>query len=351
MVIIDTSSLIEFVQGEERHISPKDFDNLLDIREGIINTIESLVIYEKNYIDGPSIDRNIPKFELLKYLSTFFTKIPLSEEEEKSIYISTKPMIDKIINNPNFSLKFNDYNQSWMKNEMGLHYGFPSAQFFDIEFLLPSHLKKLALKLKDTFKLNQTYSEAACISIIRAFYYMSLQRKYSCNLVLHPMKGSFQSQNSNQYSLNIIDLFEDTVRKEFYNRKNKWLSKASIDLKIPMISSYVLKKSNNWKEVIDNTIELRDSKEARYFRQGMNELIQTIRENDNFSLDKILSNLEKAQKKWSQNLGESLSPKRKISFSIPIVNIGTEFEIQDIDFTKSTDEKILLFIHEVLKKS
>jgi hypothetical protein len=63
-----------------------------------------------------------------------------------------------------------------------------------------------------------------------------------------------------------------------------------------------------------------------------------------------MAELDSALEKWRKTL-KTDKQKKKITFSIPIVNVGSDLEIPVPNFRKSPGEKILVFIQAPLPQA
>jgi hypothetical protein len=115
---------------------------------------------------------------------------------------------------------------------------------------------------------------------------------------------------------NILGMFDSTVRKAFYERKKRWLGRSDMSINIPMLTSYVLNKCRSWEGLSSVIRDVRESKDARLFREGLNELLDAVRSHDNLQADSIFSELSAAADQWSRHL--QVRPESSIGMSVPI---------------------------------
>ena len=348
-VLIDTSSLISFAKAAKLEFPPKNNTTFSKVQPGLESTIEALVLYDNIWVDGPSINRNRKVYPYLDSIISHCKILELNHSDEQLAYSSINELYNNIQGDSKTINLFRGYTEDWLSNECLISYIYPSAKWVDVENDLPENLKQIAKKLRIKLGEFVPFSGAACLAIIRTIYYQALQRKYGTDLLLHPWKGAFYEQNG--YGANIINMFDEGVRNAFYRRKEKWLGGKELEIKFPLITQHVLKQSKSWEDVLNKSIELRLSKEAKGFRQAVNDLVSALKNNDNVLVDEILSSLDSAQVIWKKQLGGPLHPERKITFTVPFINVGTEFRIKNKLWRNRSGDKILIFIHKLLRYS
>lgn len=349
-VILDTSSLISFTLASKYHeFPPGDLSGFHRLERGFDNTIEALVLYENIWIDGPSYQRNLEKYPELKSIVKHCRVIELDAADEQEAYRSIYELQNHIQGNSLTVDLFRGHTQTWMTDECDAGRTYPSSRWSDIENVLPENLREFALLLRSNLGKFIPYSGAACLAILLTFYYQSLQRMVGADLLLDPWKGYFYEQRGT--APNILDMFDKSVRVAYYERKKKWLGREKIEIVFPLLTQFVFNKSNSWRDVLDISIQLRHSKEAITFRKGMAQLTEAIETNDNKLVDESISSLQNAQEIWSRRLGAPLVPDRTISITVPFIEVGTEFTIPNISIQKRASDKILVFIHLLLRHS
>jgi len=348
-VVLDTSSFLAFCGSQRFNFPVEKFSGFYRVQPGFENTLEAIILYDLVHLDGPSIRRNDYAIETFEGLKDVVKLIELSPKDEGNCYSSILELTNHIDANPNITDLFRGHTQTWMTDECGAGHTYPSSSWSDVERVLPENLLQIAQELKISFGSYLPFSGAACLALIRTFYYQGLQKQLGYNLLLDPWKGYFYENAS--YGSSIVNMFDKTVRDNFIQRKRKWLSNQEVNIKIPMLSQYILNKIKSWDELLPICLDLRQSNLAIAFREGITHLVDAIEKNDNIMVDEILSSLEWAQVSWSKNLSSTIQPKEKVTFTVPIINLGTEFNIKDPLLTKKPADKILIFIHELLRGS
>jgi hypothetical protein len=331
--------LIAFAMATSSLRKPAERDHRLE--GGLSNTIDALVLYERVKVDGLSCERNIPKYPGLIPLLPHFEVVRLTHDEEQGAYGSIEALRDHIQGSAESADLFRGHTEAWMTAECNGGYPYPSARWDDVEMGLPDDLKHWAQLLRGTAIWG-----AACVSLLRTFYYQSLQEMIGGDLLLDPWKGAFYDRDKGP---DILAIFDEKVRLEFIERKKKWLGVKPVDFSCPLLTSYVLNKSNQWSDVIKITLDLRDSKEARSYRTGIQELRNAIESHDNVVLDEIITGLESAANGWGKCLGTPIVPNKRIKLSVPFINLGIDLDIPDRRLRKTTADKLLVFIHKLIR--
>jgi hypothetical protein len=350
MNLINASSVIALLETEFYDGKPQISTLSKNLKRRIYHAIESLVLYEDLILISPSLQRIQNTYVDSDNILSNFKLVNLSNEEEIKIKLEASHQFLERITMPDCMDLLTSLSKDQKRDEISMHKGVRSIDWEYIEYILPDFFKPMSSLFKDKFGLDYLYFESACYALFRTYYYLSLQSKYSCDLILHSLEGDFIKKSQSEYPKVIIDKFENDVKKKFLDRQNDWL-RLQVEINYPMIVSYVINKSNSWKDVLKNTLELRNSKYARQFREGINELTETIKQNDNKKKDEILAGFENAKNIWSKSLASNLLPNQKLTITLPFIEIGTEFEFKRMTLNKKTDQKILLFVHELLRFS
>ncbi len=331
-VLIDTSSLLKL---------------------GLLsrNIVEACILYDELLIDGPSYHRNESKLHSIKGIEEFAKIVELNERDERHIYLRFSRSFNRIKGRPESSDLFRIHTTQWMADEIGAEFSYPSADWKDIESRLGDEIKVIAQDLRHALEPHLPVSGTACIGILRTFYYLTLQEKLGANLLLDSLKGHFYEPLQPNFSgTTIIDLFDETVRQAFYDRKVKWLGNhKNTQVKLPMLHQYVLSRMKEGQDVFDVIQKIRASKEARLFREGLSELQLAIETMDNQTVDEVFDKLETKANEWSRHI--STPPKGRtinLTVAIPFLEAGTDFEVRPVSFRKDTGDKLLVFIHDLL---
>lgn len=188
--------------------------------------------------------------------------------------------------------------------------------------------------------------------LVRVLYYNLLQIQYSCNFLPHPRRAALLEidPSGGNIASSLLKYFNDKVRQPFEERKRKLFGDTAFSFSIPMITSYLLNGVGDWEELTENIMRLKDSKEAKHFRNAISYLAEKIHQKDNLEVEKMITQINKAAESWSKsilNTGETKS----VKVSIPIIGVSTDFDVPVQKFTINPADDILIFIHAVLSKS
>ena len=355
--ILDTSSLITLGIAE-RAISRFHSKGIAEVGNhyrshyrffgGIDQAIEAFILYDEIYLDAPSVRRNTDKLPELQNYSSFCQLVGEEEEAENKIYQAIlRDYVPHIhVETEQFVNVYRMHTEDWMCREMGISRIFPSAGWRNIESKLTDDAKQVAKSMREQIGKYTPNSGAALVQLIRMMYYDYLQQIYHLDLILHPLKANFRKEEIRS-GLNILDMFDDSVRKAFYERKQKWLGNKDLSVNIPILTSFILNKCKDKSDLPKIIQEVRESKSATAFRHGLNELLTAASEHNNQEVDEVLAQLQEAVSQWNTKLGTS-TPTKKIRVSVPFVGISTELEIPYKKLGKSTGDRLLVFVHEIL---
>jgi len=360
---------------------------------GVDTAVEALVLYDGVYLDGPSLDRNCRSDSSLTKLVTecgdFLIPLDLTCSEEDAVY---RRIVDNylgvftshcqqggdflgmlpetvfsdlrcrqvapcsappayVVNLAGYAeVAFNEI-RKLLSQPPRLGTDGAESDSFEAHANEPSggpsrRLHSPRPRGGDSILLSGEVDYLA-VAVLRALYYYQLQHDRSLDLILHPLRSTFVETRSP--ASNIIHFFDESVRASFYERKNRWFGSSDLLWHVPMLTTYVMRRCGGpgpqrLGEVIG---EVRDSKEARYFRQGIEAIEGAVTDRDNERLDRILTDLERAGKDWSRSLSVE-GTKRTISVTLPIVNLGSQLQVPDLKLHRSPSEKMLVFVHQLL---
>jgi hypothetical protein len=364
--ILDTSSLIALALAQRDNETPKhDSHAFRRAHGGIDEAIEALVLYDEVLFDGPSLRRNFARLPQLLDLSKLGKRLGEDDSTlERKVYASVlRDYVPRIQDpGPGSQHLFRMHTEAWMAAELGVESYYPSAEWRDIESELTDEAAAVAKSLRERFGPHVPYSGAACALLLRTLYYDCLQQFASANLVLHPLKEHVATQLGKQGTLprnqiwgdgvgaNLLDIFDINVRKAFYERKERWLGRPDLTYEVPMLTAFVLNKCKSWQDLFQVVEELRNSKRASLFRESVRRLLDAAEQRRNEEVEEVLSQLNQAADEWSKDV-RAKSVSKKVTVSVPLININTELEIPDVKFSRTTGEKLLVFIHSILAES
>jgi hypothetical protein len=192
---------------------------------------------------------------------------------------------------------------------------------------------------------------------LRTFYYDALHQMAGCDLVLHPLKASVYEppadESAKVLGKSVLDNFDADVRREFYERKARWLARRDTRIETPMLTEYVLRQCKSWSDLPQVVSDLRESRQARRFRTGITELNEARLHDDNKEIDKILAALDAARLEWQKALPAG-GLKTTITLSVPflrVLGVEKDFRVPDVKLNKSAADRLLGFVHLLLQKS
>lgn len=197
--------------------------------------------------------------------------------------------------------------------------------------------------------------------IMRTFYYLCLQQEARSDLVLHPQKGRIveriRHEATNNLSVDqqigqqgsaVLNRFDESVRRSFYDRKARWLGYEDRAFEIPLLTAYVLKKCKRWENLLEVIADVRERGEARQFRASLARLVAATRAHENEEVDKVLAELDAAVETWSASLKQQ-PLRKKITVGLPIPGVlQTDIDFPDKKLTKSHADGLLVFVHSLL---
>jgi hypothetical protein len=150
------------------------------------------------------------------------------------------------------------------------------------------------------------------------------------------MRGVY-FQSKPRVGANILGMFDQTIRNEFEARKREWLGLHNPNIELPLLTSYVFRKCDAWKNLLTVIEEVRSQGAAVDFRNGLRALRLAIDRSDNKTIDEVLKDLKSAKDKWAEDLNAD-GPKRKLNISVPYIGISTDIEVPKFRVRKRPGE-------------
>ncbi len=370
--ILDTSSLIALAIAQRDTETPNDVRVFWQQHGGIDEAIEAFVLYDDLLFDGPSVRRNAARLPQLNDLSQFGS--PISEEggsrERHTYQLLLERYLPFFAGAPVASIFVDDLHVGeWDIADLNGECFYPSAGWRSIAHEMTVEARVVAEALREQLRGATSTgvfdNGASTALLLRTLYYDCLQQCIGSDLVLHPLKGQLLGKirrvmhrrpslaaHADIPGRAILDRFDETVRQEFYNRREAWLRQHDLTYEIPLLTAYVLKKCTSWQDLFKVIEELRESKGARRFRKSLNQLLEANRLHKNDVVDEVLSELGKSADEWARSLSQR-GPKKKITVGVPIPGLvlETDLEVPDRKLVKSTADGLLVFIHSLLVAS
>ena len=366
--ILDTSTLITLALAQrDQNIHKRDSHSMHAAYGGLDEAIQAFILHDNLVFDGPSVRRNIDELPQLSgycKLGAQLWKEDLTLEQR--IYQSLlDTYVPRMEASENAIDLFRLHTEEWMAREVGVTTYYPSARWRDIESELTPQGMQLASELRRLFGNQTPFSGAACALLLRTLYYDRLQQMTSANLILHPLKGELiarigkdsalapsvmEESAGSDHLLNILDIFDQSVRKAFYERKNKWLGRNDLSYDVPLLTAYVLNKCREWADLSKVIEDVRESKQAVGFRRGIRDLLSASEDHRNEDVEDILQALSSAADRWSKDIREPRVTK-KVKISVPIIGIGLDVDVPDKKLNRKASDRILVFVHMLLEHS
>lgn len=354
--------------GEDFHLESK-----IDIYFGWITTVESMIIHDVIYYDNATYNENIRRVNLPLGIQGILSPFVFDADKAKvSAYnrfcsASEKILaigdIEKIIcefdnmfpSNPlkNRAAKWHnatEVNEFYavicdiLSGEETTNSYFADNNFFD----------RLKSNYGASDDLAHRYFNRKRVSFLshlaRLLYYIEIQKSTGINLIVHPAKEFFLEQKKG-IAGSILNLFLSEIDGRQAETAAKWLGERSVSFKLPPIIRRILSiKSDKGCRFSDAILYLRDSKEARRFRDDVKLLEDAIQKNDIDTINDIVSELECYSKRWREGLRmDPFGYERVVKIAIPMIGgPSIDIKINIPRFFKKPGEGIAIFAHKVL---
>ena len=146
-----------------------------------------------------------------------------------------------------------------------------------------------------------------------------------------------------------MDNFEG-ISRNLRKQEDEWLGQCDDSLNCPMVAAYVLNRADNIDDIIKQIVELRNSEEARSFREGLSTLISLVKKGSNNEVCNILNELNDIRECWESNMGDFPKFYTKtihVSTSLPFIEAGMNVDVS----TKRKNEttiKLLTLVHKLI---
>ena len=314
--------------------------------------VESLIVFERILLDGPSIERNMEFLPWLSDIEDGIEILDITSDNQSALYKSAAVLPRQI--RPSRDIR--NFMHMHMPPELGLEIQYfpPSTTWEYLQWRMESEdLKQLQIVLTRVLGENVPYSGAAFVAIARSLYYLCLQESLGSSLLLDPLKGLEAPVPSRMRNAgHILDLFDSEVREAFIERKSRWLGEAHRSLRLPLLANYIHRKAERHGWSIGRVIlSMRQSREVDLFRKGLTELQAAIDSNDAFTLDAIFAELDAAAEAWAKRLGvtrgQGSEDEISVSVSLPFVGVSKALPLPRFR-RRSTSDNLLVFVSQLL---
>lgn len=343
-LLIDTTSLLR---------ADLDRFQVRDPDSHSLNVFQSLILFEKIILDGPSIERNSERLQWMADIDEGIEILHVTEAEQTALYRSTEILARQMHSTPgqvDFLRIHMPYELSYEVEDEGFY--FPSTDWDDLKHEMTSEdLRRLQRVFDEALGPNVPYSGAAFVALARTLYYLCLQESVQSSLMLDPLKALEIAPPTNRESATrIIDMFDNEVGDAFRERKRRWLGTEPRKLHPPLLSRYIQNEAERRGWSIGRVIVwMRNSREVALFRKGLSDLQDALDRNDAIALDAIFADLDAAAAAWSKQLGVSYKGRSDITVSVtlPFVGIAKAPPLPRLS-KRSTSSKLLIFIDQLL---
>jgi hypothetical protein len=365
-LLIDTTSLLRADLGGFGFTG-----EVLD--EHSLQVIQSLVVFDRILLDGPSIERNSRSLEYVHWLAREADDIEIidiSSADERSLYKGATALARRTcFSGKSGNLIMPGRMPLALVKEMRRPDGreFRQSTYWEDfwrELESDEYLKELLSVFCERLGGYAPLSTGAFVALARSFYYLCLQESLGSSLLLDPSKAldspgfyysdfdDYSDFNNTLYCGNILDLFDEKVRDSFLARKRKWLGEVPRSLSLPLLANYIDRESKSRGWNVWRVIHwMRQSREVKIFRDGLAELQAAVDSNDASRLDAIFTELDAAAESWSSKLGVSRSKGGRgeisVSVSLPLVSVGKSIPLPHLP-RRSTSDKLLIFVNQLL---
>ena len=343
-LLIDTTSLLR--------ANPDGFQYADDYSGHSSLVAQSLILFERILLDGPSIDRNSDRLQWLADVDDSVEILHITQAEQTALYRSAEVLARQMHSTPEDF----DFMRIQMPYELNLEIEerafSPSTNWHVLQRDISSEdLRQLHQVLSEVFGPNVPYSGTAFVALARTLYYLCLQESVHSSLLLDPLKALDIPAPSNfAYAKRILDMFDNEVGEAFRERKRKWLGTTPRTLRPPLLMRYIQDEAERRGWSIGRVILwMRESREVQLFRKGLSDLQDAIDSNDSTVLDAIFADLDAAAAAWSKQLGAGYNKHSDITVSVtlPFVGIAKTLPLPRLP-KRSTSNKLLIFVGQLL---
>lgn len=139
------------------------------------------------------------------------------------------------------------------------------------------------------------------LNVYRCLYYYNLSCSLKVNYIPHPLRQNAwkTGQHYPIFEKDLIGCFDDNVRKSLLEKTSNVFQSINImNLQIPILPRYILRGMRTIDDIINRTLEIRQSKEARKFREFCSKLEEAYKEGRLNELDKARKRVETLASQW-----------------------------------------------------
>jgi hypothetical protein len=351
-VLLDSSSAIALaLASDDRAVVTGDSRAFYRRHPDIDAAILAFTIYDDVCFDRPSIERNLEKLPALEQIISVAGDLYDRVAEDAIYKVIESEYVKRLLPDSTLAVKADQA----LGGELGISRYGPTSSWRHVERELSGTAANVAFLIGQ--KLHRDCTADVCAVLLRMLYYDALHRMIpGCDLVLHPLKASVYEppadESTKVLGKTVLDNFDEDVRREFYERKARWFGQRDTRVEAPMLTEYVLRECTSWSDLPRVVKDVRESKQARRFRDGITELNEARLGDDNKTIDEILKALDAARHEWQKALPTGrLTTTITPSVSILALGFEKEFQVPDVKLNKSSADRILGFVQLLLQKS
>jgi hypothetical protein len=187
------------------------------------------------------------------------------------------------------------------------------------------------------------------LNFFRIIYYYNLSRYLEVNYSPHPLRNKIWSDKKYipLIAKDIISFFDKNVRQKAIIENLDVFPSLNIDLSIPVIYKYITKNARSTKDLFHTALEIRESEEARRFREFCAKLENAYRNRDNNKFIEYRDLIKEASNDWAECFSKSRSSK-KLTISDPFGIISTELSLPSGVLFDSRTQGPLVFVHHLM---
>lgn len=239
--------------------------------------------------------------------------------------------------------KFLNEGEKFLENPLAYYENRSEDLFF------PSLNKSALVGVEPKESNEHLIKQVVVPQLLRIFYYQVLQEKYNSHYQPHPERGKFfLTPSPKGIGAKIISYFNEKVRNSIETDMNEIFGTRNLSFEIPLLTSYIMNGVSSFNDLIEKINEVKNSKEAIHFREGIDELERAILGKDKVKVVDAIQRLKREADEWPKSLRGGIN---NTKVTICGVVAEKDFKVPMSLFYKTNNDKILVFVHELIKKS
>jgi hypothetical protein len=315
--------------------------------------VEALVLFDDVYLDGRTVDFELPSFRWLDELDQGFKLVNRTFEEVQDTYHAGMVLARRVVaSQENAGLLSDGFGNDALR-EAGIpaRYALGNTTLWrDVRGYVAHEMSpEVADFINGILDEMHVRQPGGAIVLARLCYYLALQQRLGSLLLLHPSKAYGSERLEYGYSRTILDMFDSKVRGAYLQRRHDWLGDSPREIPMPLLSRFVLDESSRRGWSLGRSISwLRTRSEVRLFRDGMRELLALVESGDHSGVDAVIVELDQAAQLWSQKLGAKPG-RRKLSLQVAIPLLSPSFDVPLPRLGRTPAQKLLVLIDHVVR--